>query len=128
MSSNSHAKKPHFHNIKVKIKFMPDGNGNTADNRYKVKGKPSHIPVHHGDAVLNYQLVSAPKGIVFDGFDKISSNPGHQLSKPSISADGKMMTFSDRNSENEAILIILKFRDNSVILFDPEVTNEPIPN
>ncbi len=128
MTSNTDVKKPHFHNIQVKIKFMPDGDGNTADKRYKVKCTPARIPVHHGDAVLNYQLVSAPPGIVFDGFDKVRPYPGRQLSAPSISADGKMMTFSDRNTENEPIVIILKFRDNSVILFDPEVTNEPIPN
>jgi len=119
-------KQPVFINVKVKVKHTPHGDGNSADRRYHVKCKPDRFPVYTGDAVINYQLVSAPDGIVFDGFDRSKSYPDRQMSQPSISVDGKMMTFSDRNTEKEPVLIILRFRDKSIILYDPEATNDPV--
>lgn len=120
---------PVFHNIKVWLEVSKDHQGNSSDKNYNVYCDPPVQPVYTGDAVLNYQLVHpTPPGIVFVGFDKVKQHSARQLSAPSISADGKMMTFSDRHSECEPILITLKFKDNTEILFDPEVSNDPQPS
>ena len=123
MSKLKSPKAPKFHNVAVTLKAVPSG-GNTAGGKYIVKCLPDTVNVVGGDAIINYQLTKAPAGIVFTGFDHSGSSADRELSKPSISVDGKMMTFSDINLEEGPILITLKFRDDTEILFDPEVSNE----
>lgn len=119
---------PEFHNITVVVEPAPAGGGNAGGGKWKVSCNPYSVPVHSGDAILNYQLVSpTPSGIVFAGYDACAPLPGRQLSRPSISLDGKMMTFSDLNSKGETIMITLRFKDIMEILYDPEVPNDPPP-
>lgn len=116
---------PEFHNITVVVEPTPNGGGNAGGGKWKVTCTPYSSPVFTGDAILNYQLVApTPSGIVFAGYDVSAPLPGRELSKPSISVDGKMMTFSDRNSKGEIILVTLRFKDVMEILYDPEVPND----
>lgn len=122
---SSAAQAPVFHNITVVVEPAPDGKGNAGGGKWKVTCTPYSCPVVTGDAILNYQLVApTPSGIVFAGYDACAPLPGRELSRPSISVDGKMMTFSDRNSKGETILITLRFKDVMEILYDPEVPND----
>lgn len=119
---------PAFHNITVVVEPRPNGDGNAGGGKWRVTCTPYSMPVYTGDAILNYQLVSpTPSGIVFAGYDACAPLPGRELSRPSISVDGKMMTLSDRNSKGETILITLRFKDVMEILYDPEVPNNPLP-
>ncbi|GAB3413870.1 hypothetical protein NX774_00850 [Massilia agilis] len=118
---------PEFHNITVVVEPVSDGSGNAGGGKWKVTCTPYSSPVFTGDAILNYQLVApTPSGIVFAGYEACAPLPGRQLSKPSISVDGKMMTFSDRNSKGEVILVTLRFKDIMEILYDPEVPNDGV--
>lgn len=120
---------PSFHNVEVNVKPTPHGDGNTLGGKFHVICSPGPVTVESEYAVINYQLTGdTPSGIVFDGFDRARPNPRRQLSAPTISLDGKMMTFSDCNTDSEPLLIVLRFRDNTVTLFDPEVTNGPQPS
>jgi len=105
----------------------PDGSGNTANGLYKVTCDPEKVQVGACSGIINYQIIEAPHGIVFTGFDKASSSPQRQLSAPAISVDGKMMTFSDQYAEEGPILITLRFTDRTEILYDPELENNPGP-
>ena len=119
---------PTFHTADVVVTPKPDGKGaNSVDKKFYVTCTPPIFPVHSSDAVLNYRLVEpTPKGIEFVGYDAVKRDQAQVLSKPSISIDGKMMTFNDRVLSGETILITLRFRDVTEILFDPEVQNNPV--
>jgi hypothetical protein len=119
---------PQFHNIDVTVQYVGTG-GNSADGKYSVACNPEQQVVYFGDAVINYRLVPpTPDHIVFAGFEKVKPNSERQLSSPSLSVDGKMMTFSDRHTVDEPILIILKFKSNEIIMYDPEVQNQGGPH
>ncbi|GAB3438737.1 hypothetical protein NX773_07125 [Massilia solisilvae] len=126
-NSTSTVAAPSFHNITVVVVPTPDGSGNAGGGKWKVTCSPYSCPVFTGDAILNYQLVApTPSGIVFAGYEACAPLPGRELSRPSISVDGKMMTFSDRNSKGETILVTLRFKDIMEILYDPEIPNDGI--
>ncbi|MBI3731548.1 MAG: hypothetical protein HY254_24885 [Burkholderiales bacterium] len=109
----------------VMINAKPyQGPNTTSDGRFTVVCHPPAVKSPPGDSVINYRLVSpTPPGIVFLGIDKSRPYALNQLSTPSISADGKMMTLSNRNTVEEVILVMLRFRDDTISIYDPEVTN-----
>ena len=111
--------------VMVMINSTPyQGPNTTSDGRFTVVCHPPVVTSPLGDSVINYRLVSpTPPGIVFLGIDKSRPYTLNQLSTPSISADGKMMTLSNRNTVDEVILVMLRFRDDTISIYDPEVTN-----
>jgi hypothetical protein len=118
---------PDFQNVDVTVIPMPDGGGNSVGGKFMVTCIPENLVVQGTDTVINYRLIApTPKGIVFAGLAKETRLRERQLSTPSISVDGKMMTFSDQNSLPGTIKITLEFKDNSLIIYDPEIGNEPI--
>lgn len=128
---------PDFFNIQVTVIPVPAGTGNAGKTKnYRVTCYPEAITVTHKDSVINYQLVPAtPDDIVFCGMSQSDPVDVPQLSRPSISVDGKLLTFSDLNSVAEDIHITLKFAHREElaasndyeahILFDPQVGNDP---
>lgn len=115
---------PEFDNIQVVAIPYTDSEGNV---KYRTTFNPEIAEVTTFDTVLNYQLVSpTPEGVKFS---KVSISPEHndQLSTPSISISGKMVTLNDANTVKETISITFHFTDKDGIEFqvDPEVDNTP---
>jgi hypothetical protein len=96
--------------------------------QYTVECVPDPITVTHKDAVLNFQLVSAPEGVMFWG---ASISPRHpaQFLPPQIIAQGRMMTLVDINDEPEGQVyhLTLQLVDETGRHFvhDPQIINRP---
>jgi hypothetical protein len=110
--------------IKVDVQPALAGNGNCSGGRYQAICDQEGITVHDKNIQINYVLSPAtPNGIVFSGF---TASPTGQLTPPSISPDGRSMTTNDLDTRAGVIKVNLEFRDNSVFVLDPEVTNDPV--
>ncbi|MDC8757106.1 hypothetical protein [Janthinobacterium fluminis] len=116
-----------FFNTRVTVVPTPDGSGNSVDGQYQVTYLPGEsIKVATSSAVINYQLVHpTPADIVFTGMRTDQSDLDPQFSIPTISQDGRMLTFSDSNSRKELIKITLLWRAGVAIAHDPQVENDP---
>ncbi|MBB3120896.1 hypothetical protein [Pseudoduganella violacea] len=96
---------------------------------YKTKFEPPAITIREYDTVINYQLIEpTPPHVIFK---KMTVKPvdNDQLSDPSISQSGKIVTFSNANTTKETFSIKLFFTDKDQVEFDvdPEVINDPPP-
>ncbi|MBC7452381.1 MAG: hypothetical protein H7335_01480 [Massilia sp.] len=118
---------PALINVLVIVVPCDDGSGNMGDGLYNVTTLPHAITVTRRNTIVNYQLIApTPDAFVFLGMEKKPSGGVWQLSKPSISLDGKMLTFSDQNSDREDIAVTLLFSDGMAhISHDPQVQNTP---
>ncbi|MYM34376.1 hypothetical protein GTP38_08505 [Duganella sp. FT94W] len=78
------------------------------------------------NVILNYQIVeSFGLDIVFTGA-VVKPRYNRQVSKPTISVDGKMLTLSDINTEKMTLNITLEFDGPSgPFAHDPQVQNDP---
>lgn len=78
------------------------------------------------NVILNYQIVNSyGLDIVFTGAT-VKPRYNRQLSKPTVSVDGKMLTISDINTEKMTLNITLEFEGpDGVFLHDPQVQNDP---
>jgi hypothetical protein len=93
------------------------------------------------DTVINYQIFdSAGHDIVFTGLTVEPADNG-QLSIPSLSVSGKLLTLSDANTEKVTMTIQLHFSESGAaaksvaaprLAFkaanDPQVQNDPQPH
>lgn len=112
--------------INVSIKVRP---GNTP-NTYKVETAPAILRVTEADTVINYQIVdSGDYNIVFNKKNPVTVIPADnkQLSSPSVSVSGKILTLSDANTDEMLLNLTLNFVDEKGVEFnhDPEVENTP---
>lgn len=112
--------------INVSIKVRPGSKPGT----YKVETAPAILCVKQPDTVINYQIVDTGENhIIFNRKNPMTVVPAdnNQLSAPSASVSGKLLTFSDANTSPMAINITLNFTDEDGVEFshDPEVLNEP---
>jgi hypothetical protein len=94
---------------------------------YDITCKPDPIPIS-SPTIINFQLIPPTHpGIVFS--PKIEKNPDgtHQLSIPSVSTDGRMLTVSNVHTVMETLNVTLHVTspDGRDIGFDPQIQNEP---
>jgi len=78
-------------------------------------------------SILNFQLVAAPEHVVFkDIIDKTITRV-KQLSPPTVSRDGKMLTLSNMASEWVTLDVTLHLtdKDQQDLPMDPQIRNEP---
>jgi hypothetical protein len=108
---------------------------------YHVVTDPAVPVITQPDTVINYQIFdSAGHDIVFTGMTVEPADNG-QLSVPSISVSGKLLTLSDANTEKVTMTIQLQFGENGSaarslaaprLAFrvdnDPQVQNDPQPH
>ncbi|MQA23578.1 hypothetical protein [Rugamonas rivuli] len=109
-----------FINIQVSVK------PGLKPGQYIVNCDPAAPAITQPDTVINYQLVDTDGlNIVFKTFTVKQEN--NQLSPPSVSTDGLLMTFNDINTEKMTLNINLKFKDKDGVEFshDPQIENEP---
>lgn len=95
--------------------------------RYDTTFNPPSLTVRDQDTVINYQLIDpTPAGVKFTKMT-VKPDQNDQFSAPTISESGKLVTFSDANTEKASFNITLHFKDNdqNVFLIDPEVNNDP---
>lgn len=108
-----------FINVMVSVSGKP--------GEYVVVTAPKTPYVTQRDTVINYQLYDT-KGldIIFTG---ATFNPpnNEQLSDWTISPSGKVLTFSDANTEPMTLGVTLQLADPSGVTFlhDPQVQNVP---
>lgn len=111
--------------VMVDVQYAPNGDGNCSGGRFQASCDQEGVKVEERNAVLTYQLTEAtPGGIIFHGF---TAKPAGQLSKPTISKDGRTMTTIDSDTLAGVIKVNLEFQDTTVFVYDPEVDNVPPP-
>lgn len=99
----------------------------TTSESYTIVCTPEKIPVHEL-SIINFQLVPpTPADVQFT--DIIVKHPSdlNQLSHPSVSTDGKMLTLSDVHTVQGDIEVFLHVTDagKGHHKFDPQIRNEP---
>jgi hypothetical protein len=111
--------------VTVDVQYAPGGDGNCSGGRFQASCNQEGITVREKNVEICYQLSDAtPPGIIFHGF---TANPAGQLSKPTISKDGRTMTTIDSDTQAGRIKVDLEFQDTTVFVYDPEVDNVPPP-
>lgn len=110
-----------FINVTVRVKPKENQEG------YDVSCEPNALVVVQKDTVINYQIVDTyGQDIVFSGLD-VTPPDLDQISAPSISYSGKLLTVSDANTYNGLLSLFLEFTDKSLgrkFKHDPQVHNE----
>ncbi|SEO07124.1 hypothetical protein SAMN05428959_104502 [Duganella sp. CF517] len=97
--------------------------------QYDVITAPAVPIITEPDTVINYQLFDTDGyDIVFTGMS-VEPSVNSQLSVATVSMSGKMLTFSDANTETMGLNINLKFKNNSKegekFAHDPQIINTP---
>jgi len=95
--------------------------------KYDVVTEPVDPVITNEDTIINYQIVDTDGyPIIFKGMT-VKPKENGQLSKETISLDGKLLTFIDANTVKMTLNITLHFEDKDGIAFshDPQVQNDP---
>lgn len=113
-----------FVNILVSVKPST-----TTPGTYDVLTAPAVPVITETDTVINYQIFdTGGYDIVFTGMC-VTPEINDQLSPASVSVSGKLLTFSDANTETMNLNIKLKFVDKSKpeleFSHDPQISNRP---
>ena len=113
-----------FVNILVSVKPST-----TAPDTYDVQTAPAVPVITETDTVINYQIFdTGGYDIVFTGMS-VTPETNNQLSPASVSISGKLLTFSDANTETMNLNINLKFMDKRKpeleFSHDPQISNRP---
>ncbi|KQV46352.1 hypothetical protein [Massilia sp. Root335] len=118
---------PAFINVIVIAVPTSDGSGNAADGLYNITTLPDAVAVTRPNTIVNFQLIPpTPDAFVFAGFERKPSVGVRQLSNASVSLDGKMLTFSDENSDKEFVGVTLLFSTGQgSVMHDPQIQNTP---
>ena len=122
-----HDKPTSFLNVQVTVSVDKDQAGKT---HYKTSFTPERLVVTEYDTVINYQIVDpTPAGIRFKSMT-VKPAGENQLSDPSISESGKLLTFSNANTKKVDFHLTLHFKGDAEVQFavDPEMSNEPPPS
>lgn len=111
-----------FINVLVWVRRKDSGDG------YTVRCEPVAPSIVQNDTVINYQIADTyGQDIIFSGLD-VNPPDVNQISSPSISVSGKLLTVSDANTYKGWLSLYLEFHDRSAgIKFkhDPQVRNDP---
>lgn len=113
-----------FVNILVSVKPST-----TIPGTYDVQTAPALPVITETDTVINYQIFdTSGYDIVFKGMC-VKPEINDQLSPASVSTSGKLLTFSDANTETMNLNITLQFVDKRmpevVFSHDPQISNRP---
>ena len=114
-----------FHNVQVSA--LPSTDPVSGATNYDVTFIPVAITVDSPDAVINYQLIwPTPDDVRFLDMTVLPVDQT-QFSEESVSVDGKLLTFSDANTDDEILHVTLNFTDATGVsyAFDPQVINRP---
>ena len=114
--------------INVRVTAVPDPDHKTSLVKYRTTFEPAFVTVVQPDTVINYQLVDpTPEGVRFASVEITPDST--QISQPSISRSGKLVTFSDANTKRESLAVTLYFTDRDGLRFavDPDIKNDPQP-
>lgn len=110
-----------FINVLVWVKKKENEDG------YDVFCEPKAPRVVQKDTVINYQIADTfGQDIVFSGLD-VTPKDVNQISTPSISQSGKLLTVNDANTYNGWLNLFLEFTDKSLgrtFIHDPQVRND----
>ena len=100
---------------------MPSNDGS---GTYQVTCNPPSLVVTQPNTIISFQLIGpTPTNVLFTGFYE-TGIPVQQMSLPSITNDGKLMTSIDANSAAGTIDVTLHFKDSEVqFSFDPQIHN-----
>lgn len=112
----------------VQVIAIPSLDSTSGKTKYTTTFSPETLIVKSADTVINYQLISpTPTGVRFKNV--VINQHTDQMSNPSISLSGKLVTLSDANTVKETISMTFHFVDNDGVEFnvDPDVLNEPDP-
>ncbi|MYM67775.1 hypothetical protein GTP45_13150 [Pseudoduganella sp. FT55W] len=115
-----------FVNILVFVKPNP-----AKPSGFDVSTSPAIPVITEADTVINYQIFdSAGYDIIFTGAD-VTPTDNAQLTSPSVSLSGKLLTISDANTKPLMLSVNLKFqirgKSDSKFEHDPQISNNP-PN
>ena len=110
-----------FINIQVWVNKKSDATG------YEVRCEPNVPMVLQKDTVINYQIVDTfGEDIVFSGLE-VTPLGLNQISIPTISQSGKLLTVIDANTECCRLNLNLEFTNRSQgvqFMHDPQVQND----
>lgn len=115
--------------LNVQVTAIPQIDPITGKTTYQTTFSPEVLAVTQPDTVINYQLIApTPAGVEFKNVN--IKQHVDQLSTPSISLSGKLVTFSDANTSKETISLTFYFSDKDGVKFDvdPDLENIPDPN
>lgn len=110
-----------FINVQVWVNKKADQSG------YEVRCEPLVPMVMQKDTVINYQIVDTfGADIVFSGLE-VTPVGLNQISVPTISQSGKLLTVSDANTKCCRLSLNLEFTDKSQglrFMHDPQIQND----
>lgn len=116
--------KPKFIETEITVLRTPDGTGNAFNGKYNVIYEKAELLDHTPNAIFNFRLADqSPPEIRFVGMQVAGQSSHLQLSEPSVSVDGRMITFSDANTEKVKMNITFKWRDYIEFDHDPIIGN-----
>ena len=95
--------------IHVKVTVTTAINPKTGEEEYIPKYKPEIIPVTESDTVLTFKLSDKTSDDII--ISKVTPRPleNTQLSTPSISSNGKLVTLTDVNTAKETLHLTFEF-------------------
>jgi|GEM_PF-1380028 hypothetical protein len=138
MSDNKKKESPVIH---VKVTVSTAVNPSTGEIEYIPKYHPEVISVTEPDTILSFKLHKpTPDDVIISAVARRPAD-NTQLSTPSISTNGKMVTLTDVNTEKQTLNLdfdfaskkggkttMLKEPSASLLVSDyPEILNEPPP-
>jgi hypothetical protein len=110
-----------FINVLVRVKRKD------ATDSYSVHCEPEAPLIVQPDTVINYQIVDSDPEIIFSGLE-VNPPDLNQISAPSISYSGKLLTVNDANTYKGWLSLFLEFTNSETKLtfkHDPQVRNDP---
>ena len=117
---------PVLTNTMITVTRTADGTGNVSGGRYHVVYGTAAITDQTPNAILCYQLTEqTPPEIRFVGVQAAGQGKHKQLSAPSISRDGRVLTLIDADSAAVTMQLTFKWRDSVEFEHDPQIGNVP---
>ncbi|MDP9107456.1 MAG: hypothetical protein M3N23_00110 [Pseudomonadota bacterium] len=111
---------------KITVTRTPDGSGNVTGGKYNVVYGTASVTENTPNAVLSYELTDpTPPEIRFIGVHIAGEGAIKQMSRPTISPDGRMLTLIDANTVATTMNLTFKWEDRTVFEHDPQVSNVP---
>ena len=119
---------PVLTNTLITVTRTPDGKGNVTGGHYNVEYGTAAVTEVTPDAILSYQLTEqTPPEIRFIGVHVAGQGAVKQMSAPTISRDGRVITMIDADTAAVTMNLTFKWRDSIEFEHDPQVGNQP-PN
>ena len=121
MSNDKGNNKDHDKQKITKVKVRP---GNKPGS-YDISFAPPSNKVTKKNTEMVYQLTDdSPAGIRFTG---MRASPGGEMGTPSVSANGRAISFNNANTKKEAVAVTLGLGGEVDLEAVPEVINDPQP-